>query len=164
MLPYTEKCSRIMDQIYIHILTAICYYRMGDVQWRRELCSALDMAYAHRFVRPLAEYGAAVLPLLNGCGWSKDAAYLERLVAAARTQAVNYPLFLKREAKLAEPLTAAEQQVLKLLCHNLSNQEICELLGVKLATCKTHVSRILQKLGVSRRSEAKEAAEKLDLI
>lgn len=164
ILPYTEKCSRIMDQIYIHILTAICYYRLGDVQWRRELCRALDMAYAHRFVRPLAEYGAAVLPLLNGCGWSRDATYLEKLVAAARTQEVNYPLFLKREAKLAEPLTAAEQQVLKLLCHNLSNQEICELLGVKLATCKTHVSRILQKLGVSRRSEAKEAAEKLDLI
>ena len=77
---------------------------------------------------------------------------------------MNYPLFLKPEVKLAEPLTAAEQQVLKLLCHNMSNQEICDILGIKLATAKTHVSRILQKLGVNRRSEAKEAAEKLELI
>ena len=54
--------------------------------------------------------------------------------------------------------------MLKLMCENLSNQEIGEILNIKLPTVKTHVSHILQKLGVSRRSEAREAAERLRLI
>jgi LuxR family maltose regulon positive regulatory protein len=164
LLPYTEKCCRTMDQIYIHILTAICYFRMGNGQWKQKFSMALDLSCEHRFIRPIADYGVAVLPLLNQCGWKKNTLYLEKVVIATRTQAVNYPQFLKREERLAKPLTAAEQQVLKLLCHNMSNQEICDILGIKLATCKTHVSRILQKLEVDRRSEAKAAAEKLQLI
>ena len=164
LLPYTEKCYRTMDQIYIHILTAICHSRMKNEAWRQELCMALDMTHNHQFIRPIAEYGVAVLPLLGDCGWSGDSLYLEKVIAAARIQAVNYPLFLKQETKLLRPLTATEQQVLKLLCHNMSNQEICDILGIKLATVKTHVSQILNKLDVSRRSEAKEAAEKLNLI
>lgn len=164
LLPYTEKCNRIMDQIYIHILSAVCHFRMGNQQWRKELSLVLDLTCEYRFICPVAEYGAAILPVLTACDWKKDGTHLEKLIAATRIQAVNYPLFLKPEVKLAEPLTAAEQQVLKLLCHNMSNQEICDILGIKLATAKTHVSRILQKLGVNRRSEAKEAAEKLELI
>lgn len=164
LLTYTEQCARVMDQIYIYILMAICNYRLGNEQWRNQLQHALDAAYDHAFIRPISEYGAAVLPLLTACKWEKDSKYLERLLATTRVQAVNYPLFLKQEVKLEEPLTSAEQQVLKLLCYNMSNQEICDVLGIKLATVKTHVSRILQKLDVSRRSEAKEVAEKLQLI
>lgn len=164
LLPYTQTCGRIMDQIYIRLLSAICYFRTGVDRWQIELAHALDLTCDYRFVQPVAEHGAAILPLLCACEWKKDPVHLEKLIAATRVQAVNYPLFLKPEVKLAEPLTAAEQQILKLLCHNMSNQEICDILGVKLATVKTHVSRILQKLNVSRRSEAKEAAEKLNLI
>lgn len=163
LLPYTEKCHRTMDKIYVHVLIAICYYRTKNEDWKQELCKAIDLTYDHRFIRPVADYGVAILPLLNDCGWSKDKKYLEKLIAATRLQAVNYPLYLKEETKLLKPLTATEQQVLKLLCHNMSNQEICDILGIKLATTKSHVSQILQKLDVSRRSEAKEAAEQLGL-
>ena len=37
-------------------------------------------------------------------------------------------------------------------------------MDVKLPTVKTHVNHILEKLGVSRRSEAKTAAKKLRLV
>ena len=37
-------------------------------------------------------------------------------------------------------------------------------MDIKLPTVKTHVSHILDKLGVKRRSEAKTAAKKLWLI
>jgi LuxR family maltose regulon positive regulatory protein len=164
LLPYTRKCGRVMDEIQLHILMAICHYRMGNRHWKAEVCTALDFTWDYRFIFPIAQYGVAILPLLGGCGLEKDGAYFQRLLAATRVQAVNYPLFLKPEVKLAEPLTASEQQVLKLMCHNLSNQEICDILGIKLATVKTHVSHILQKLGVSHRGEAKTAAETLDLI
>ena len=54
--------------------------------------------------------------------------------------------------------------MLRLLCRNKSNNEIGEILDIRLPTVKSHVSHILQKLGVSRRSEAKQVAENLHLI
>ena len=50
------------------------------------------------------------------------------------------------------------------MCADKSNAEIGQIMDVKLTTVKTHVSHILDKLGVSRRSEAKTAAKKLWLI
>ena len=162
--PYCEHCGRVMDRIHIRLLSALCLERMGNAEWKTELCGALDTCREYQFIWPVAQYGAAILPLLSECGWDLNAAYLDKLTAATRAQAVEYPRFLKPQAQPVEPLSAAERQVLKLLCQNLSNQEIGEILGIKLPTVKTHVSRILQKLGVSRRSEARAAAEKLRLI
>ena len=75
-----------------------------------------------------------------------------------------YPDFLRPRRKMTGPLSATERQVLRLNCADKSNAEIGEALGIKLATVKVHVSHILVKLNVSRRGEAKTAAEKLRLI
>jgi DNA-binding NarL/FixJ family response regulator len=48
-------------------------------------------------------------------------------------------------------LTPREREVLDLLIEGLSNPEICERLVITDATAKTHVARILQKLGVRDR-------------
>ena len=50
------------------------------------------------------------------------------------------------------------------MCADKSNAEIGRILDIKLPTVKTHVSHILTKLNVSRRSEAKTAARRLWLI
>lgn len=63
-----------------------------------------------------------------------------------------------------EALNDTEMQVLRLLRKNKSNNEICKILGVKLPTVKTHVSHILTKLGVNRRSQAAERARSLHLV
>ncbi len=81
-----------------------------------------------------------------------------------RIQAAYYPRFLQPRLAPGEELTAAERQVLSLLCADKSNAEIGEIMDIKLTTVKTHVSHILDKLGVSRRSEAKTAAQKLRLV
>ena len=162
--PYCERCHRVMDGIHVHLLTALCQHRLGDPDWKQTLHAALDTCHAYDFVWPVAQYGAAILPLLGTCDWKGDAAYLDKLVLAARAQAIEYPRFLKARTAQLELLSAAETQVLKLVCENLSNQEIGEILGIKLPTVKTHVSRVLQKLGVNRRSEAKAAAEALRLL
>jgi LuxR family maltose regulon positive regulatory protein len=65
---------------------------------------------------------------------------------------------------MPEPLSAAESQVLRLVCRGLSNQEIGEILDIKVPTVKTHVSHILQTLGVKSRGEARDRAEKLHLL
>ena len=164
LLPYCDRCERTMDGLHFRLLTALCHFRQGAGDWREEFCAVLDTAYEYRFIRPVAQYGGAVLPLLTGCGWQGDRAYLRRLTADTRTQAVFYPDFLRPMARLREPLSPAERQVLRLICFNRSNQEIADTLGIKLATVKTHINHILQKPGVKRRGEAKAAAEALRLL
>jgi len=48
-------------------------------------------------------------------------------------------------------LTPREREVLDLLVAGLSNPEICDRLFISDATAKTHVARILQKLGLRDR-------------
>ena len=162
--PYFQAAHRVMDGIYLDLLTAICYFRVGDGDWRTPLHRALDACLDYQFIRPVSQYGAAVLPLLEKGGWTGDPAFLDRLTAAARKQAAQYPDFLRCRGDLPEPLSPAEMNVLRLLCHHKSNAEIGEILGIKLPTVKTYVSAVLRKLGVKNRGAVKDAALKLHLI
>lgn len=54
----------------------------------------------------------------------------------------------------SEPLTAREREVLCLLGRGQSNREIASALHLKEETVKTHVSKILSKIGAQSRTQA----------
>jgi len=53
-----------------------------------------------------------------------------------------------------EPLTEREHEVLKLLAHGLTNDEIGSRLSISTRTAATHVGNILGKLGLRNRAQA----------
>ena len=161
---YCRSCARYIGGIHLDTVCAIALYRQKNENWRERLTRALETAAEFRFIRTVSVYGAAVLPLLEALEPTGDAKWYKRLLAEVRVQAAYYPLFLQPRLAPDEALTATERQVLRLMCADKSNAEIGRVLNIKLPTVKTHVSHILDKLGVSRRSEAKTAARKLRLI
>ncbi len=63
-----------------------------------------------------------------------------------------------------EPLSTRELEVLRLIVDGLSNQEIAEKLFISLATAKTHVRNILNKLAVDDRTQAAVHAMRRGLV
>jgi len=63
------------------------------------------------------------------------------------------PAVLRSGRRLVEQVTERELEVLVLVAQGLSNGEIAGNLGVSHATVKTHVSRILTKLGARDRAQ-----------
>lgn len=166
---YVQSRDIFIDFINYSVLAAIATWRSNKGDWRKWMVRALNMAKRFGYVRTISTYGAAVLPLLietqkHAEEMGVDPSQVSRLIKTTRVQATHYPNFMAVPSGPTEPLTDTELQVLRLICSDKSNAEIGEILSIKLPTVKTHVSHILTKLDVSRRSQAASEARRLHLV
>lgn len=109
--------------------------------------------------RPLEELLAAIRTIAAGDALLAPSV-TRRLIAhfADRSRAAVTP-----PPGLAE-LTDREREVLSLVAQGLSNAELAQALHVSLPTAKTHVSRILTKLGARDRTQLVILAYTLRLV
>ncbi|HYO41164.1 MAG TPA: response regulator transcription factor [Nocardioidaceae bacterium] len=103
----------------------------------------------HRAVQVVAEGGSLISPQVT-----------RRLVA----QFCSHPPTVQGTAKLAGHLTEREVEVLRLVARGLSNAELAHELTLSPLTTKTHVSRILTKLGLRDRAQLVVAAYESGLV
>jgi len=90
--------------------------------------------------------------------------YLDPSVAATvMRQAAASPAPSSQQRPAIEELTEREQEILRLLAQGHSNPEIARRLHLAAGTVRNYVSTILQKLGVSDRTQAAVVALQLGL-
>ncbi|GAB2599981.1 response regulator transcription factor [Pseudactinotalea suaedae] len=102
-------------------------------------------------LRAAGEAGAHAFLLKTVRG--DDIADAVRAVAAGRSLMARASLG-KHEVDPTERLTPSEHRVLELIGDGLSNREIGEVLGVAEKTVKNHVTGLLAKMGLQRRTQA----------
>ena len=98
--------------------------------------------------RPLEELLSAIRTV--AAGEALLAPSVTRRLIAHFTEADRAP---RKTPQGLDELTEREREVLALVARGLSNAEITETLHVSLPTAKTHVSRILTKLGARDRTQ-----------
>ena len=103
---------------------------------------------------------AAVLAVADGDAVLSPAVTRRLLDQVAR----RLPAAVSRAPAQVAELTERELDVLRMLAAGLSNGEIAAALVVSEATTKTHVSKVLQKLGLRDRVQAAIFAYEVGLI
>lgn len=89
----------------------------------------------------------------------------KEVVVVRETPATTDRPFARNEAKVAElGLTPRELEILERIAAGLSTRQIAEALFVSENTVKTHASRLFDKLGVNRRTQAVHVARTLGII
>ena len=173
--------TRVGSVIEIQALQALALAASGDERGAlAALIQALLRAAPEGYLRVFVDEGAPMASLMGrlaapnqqervAAAGNVPPDYLARLVAsfplaaahtsqpAGRTVAGSMP-------GLVEPLSKRELEVLALLATGRSNQQIAEELVVALDTVKKHVSRVLDKLGATNRTQAVARARELELL
>ena len=112
-------------------------------------------------------YGGLIALLFAGVGiWLGLKLTRKKEVVVFKEVRVTAPVpFALNDKRLRElGVTPREREILELIANGMSNREIAEKLFVSENTVKTHSSRLFDKLGAKRRTQAVQLGKELGLI
>ena len=166
----SEALAKIQVLMPEVVLMDVQMEKMGGI----EACREIRSRYPNICVVMITSYPdneAVTASLIAGaCGYLLKNVSRSELLKAVR-QAASGESLLKAEAtkkaisqmtslvnratsKSSNDLTEREREVLGLIARGYTNKQIAESLYLSEKTARNHVSHILEKLGLSRRSEA----------
>ena len=88
----------------------------------------------------------------------------KRHAVAAETPVAKQSFLSDDQKRKGLGITPREFEILALIAQGMSNREIAEKLFVSENTVKTHSSRVLDKLGARRRTQAVQLAKECGLL
>ena len=110
-------------------------------------------------------YGAIVAAVFAGLGiWLGGTLTKKQPDVVVREVRVEGPFVLDEDRVRELQITPRELEILGLIAEGLSNKEIGERVFVSENTVKTHASRLFDKLGARRRTEAVQLGKSWRLI
>jgi len=156
------------ERLKAMVLQAIALHLEGEKDKALQgLEDALTLAEPGGHIRIFVDEGPPMAQLLSeAAARGRMPDYVNKLLAAFEAEALksdNKSSLLSTQS-LIEPLSQRELEVLRLIAHGLSNDEISKRLFLALDTVKGHNRRIYDKLQVQRRTEAVARARELGLL
>ena len=136
-------------------------FRLHDAL--RDLKPSLQIVFFSAFDNPRFVARAATL---GAAGYVSKGSDRETLIGAIESAASGRPTRVRRpshrgpanaeevDVRIEVALTEREQQVLVKLSEGLTNKKIADALEISYETVKEHVQHILQKVGVTHRTQA----------
>lgn len=163
LLQIAETSGRLDLQIEIFILQAMILQEEKDTEAAvATLDKALSLAKPEGYARVFLDEGEPMTRLLcqvqsrhGQHGYASDL-----LAKIEKTPGMSQPSM----QLLAEPLTAREIEVFKLIETGCSNQDISNRLFISITTVKRHISNIYTKLGVNSRTQAIAIGKELKIF
>jgi len=131
------------------------------------LSEALRAGEAEGYIRTFADEGKLLAPLLRqALSRGVTPEYTARLLNVIRDEERQNRVAGKASpgGQAPGPLSERELEILRLVEAGLSNRQIAERLVITLATVKTHVHNLSQKLNVRTRTQALARARELKLL
>jgi LuxR family maltose regulon positive regulatory protein len=158
LLEHGQAQGRVRTCFEVMMLMALFYRAKKDiptaVDW---LSQALRLAAPEGFLRIFLDEGEALLDLLPKAHQAAPE-LVDAILGMQQAESDSHPSPLDQ---LPEPLSEQELRVLELIVAGKTNREIADELFISVGTAKWHVHNILQKLGVSNRSQASARAREL---
>jgi LuxR family maltose regulon positive regulatory protein len=173
LIDYGINLNRPLDECEARLLLSLTKWHTGDKAGAAaEMTRVLTITQEYGYIRMIADEGAAALPILRRVMHALppdselNRSYVNEVLLAAHSFAKTHPGYLHAPGGAAhKPIKLSKQQtkLLSLLSLGCRYSEICNIMGLKLPTVKTHASLLYKKLGVNNSSDAILKARQLGL-
>lgn len=149
--------------IAIAIVEALALQSQGETDRAVDvLDNVITLAETEGYIRSFVDAGTPMRILLDQLAKKTSrSAYVHRVLAAYHQKPSQKQVHTSEQP---EPLSDREHEVLQLVAHGQSNQEIAQTLVVTVSTVKKHLSTIFAKLHVRNRTQAVIRAQELLIL